>query len=158
MEDYNEIKAQITKEANNYLEKFELKFSYGDNVDIVKKDWIGMYEYNSISFGTIVVYINDDELIDAAFEEDDLESDLRVTVFHEIGHAFMEYVNELPDEVIEPYFKDFFDVFYDDNGVSEEDLCEDFGYSFDSEHYYLSDSSLLRELIEKMLRDGIKFS
>lgn len=69
----------------------------------------------------------------------------------------MEYVNELPDEVIEPYFKDFFDVFYDDNGVLEEDLCEDFGYSFDSEHYYLSDGSLLRQLIEKMLGDGVKF-
>lgn len=158
MNDYNSIKAQITQEASNYLEKFGLKFSYGDNADIIKKDWIGMYEHNSINSGTIVVYINDSELKNAAFEEDDLVSDLRVTVFHEIGHAFMEYVNELPDEVIEPYFKDFFDVFYDDNGVSEEDLCEDFGYSFDSEHYYLSNGSLLRELIDKMLREGIKFS
>ena len=88
---------------------------------------------------------------------DDVESDLRVTVFHEIGHAFMEYLNELDDEQIEKYLPEFFDIFYDDNGVDEEDICEDFGFSFDEEHTYSGhEESLLRKLLNKMLADGFK--
>ena len=156
MEKYKEIKAKIAQEASDYLDKFGLEFSYGDNAYIRDGGWIGMYEHNSIYTGVVTVFINDSEIKNYVLD-DDLESDVRVTVFHEIGHGFMEYVNTLPDEVIEPYFEDFVDVFFDDNGVSEEDLCEDFGYSFDEEHCYLSNGSLLRELIEKMLRDRVKF-
>lgn len=85
-------------------------------------------------------------------DEDLFEQDVRITVFHEIGHGLFEFVNALPEHLIEPYFKDFFDIFFDDNGISEEDIAEDFGRSFDETQ---TSPSLLRRLIIRMLDDKV---
>ena len=155
MEDFKKIKQKIEQEAEDYLSNFGFDFVYGDNSELYgSDDWVGQYEHESVFSDAIKVYVNDN----IAELSDNVEADLRVTVFHEIGHAFIEYLNELEDEQIERYLPEFFDIFYDDNGVDEEDICEDFGYSFDKDNTYAGhEDSLLRKLLDKMLDDGFEF-
>lgn len=152
---YNEIKRKVIKEASEYLAPFGFNVQYGSNSDIDETgDWIGQYQHDSIFTGNIIIYIND-ELLKQLSDETYIMSDLRNTVFHEIGHAFIEYLSEFDDEEIKYYIDKYFDIFYDDNGVSDEDLCEDFGFSFDASTYT---HSLLRDAIEEMLENGDVFT
>lgn len=114
-----------------------------------------MYEHDSVWSGTIQVYINGPEIERLSDDEEDLEANLRMSLFHEVGHGLFEWVNELPDSVTEPYLQDYFDIFYDDNGIDEEDIVEEFGQSFQEDS--MTDYSQLRELIELMQSDGILF-
>ena len=114
-----------------------------------------MYEHESVWSGTITVYINEPEIKRLSDDEDDYEANLRMSLFHEVGHGLFEWVNSLPDSVTEPYQQDYFDIFYDDNGIDEEDIVEEFGQSFQSDS--MTDYSQLRELIELMQSDGILF-
>lgn len=152
---YNEIKHKVIKEAFEYLAPFGFNVQYGSNSDIDETgDWIGQYQHDSIFTGIIVIYIND-ELLKELSDETNIMSDLRNTFFHEIGHAFIEYLSEFEDDEIKYYIDKYFDVFYDDNGISDEDLCEDFGFSFDASTYT---HSLLRDAIEEMLENGDVFT
>ena len=114
-----------------------------------------MYEHDSVWSGTIQVYVNCPEIERLSDDEEDLEANLRMSLFHEVGHGLFEWVNELPDSVTEPYQQDYFDIFYDDNGIDEEDIVEEFGQSFQEDS--MTDYSQLRELIELMQSDGILF-
>lgn len=114
-----------------------------------------MYEHESVWSGTIQVYVNGPEIERLSDDEEDLEANLRMSLFHEVGHGLFEWINELPDSVTEPYQQDYFDIFYDDNGIDEEDIVEEFGQSFQEDS--ITDYSQLRELIELMQSDGILF-
>lgn len=145
---------KIRQEAESYLNPIGFSFEYFEK-DVPDSYVVGEYEARSSFSGTICVYVNIDEIasIDLDLGDEDLfEQDVRITVFHEIGHGLFEFVNALPEHLIEPYFKDFFDIFFDDNGISEEDITEDFGRSFDETQ---TSDSLLRGLIIRMLEDKV---
>ena len=145
---------KIRQEAESYLNPIGFSFEYFEKDDS-DSYVVGEYEARSSFSGTIRVYVNIDEIasIDLDLGDEDLfEQDVRITVFHEIGHGLFEFVNALPEHLIEPYFKDFFDIFFDDNGITEEDITEDFGRSFDETQ---TSPSLLRRLIIRMLEDKV---
>ena len=117
---------------------------------------VGEYENGSVFAGVIRLRVGLYEIMTMSNPEE-LEADVRVTVFHEIGHALMDWLNDLSDDDIAPYRDDYFDVFYDDNGVTEEGIVEEFGQSFDDTNIVISGHSLLRELVELMTEDGWRF-
>ena len=124
---------------------FEMKRTYGD--------FIGMYEHESVFSGTVLIYLNVESLEEAS-EADDFYYDVIVTIYHEIGHALFELIMSIPEEDVKKYEEVYFNVFFDDNGIDEEELVEDFGQSFDPT---LETKSELRELLGHMLSDDFDF-
>ena len=150
---------QTIKDAREYLKPlklglevrtseddiFEMKRTYGD--------FIGMYEHESVFSGTVLIYLNVESLEEAS-EADDFYYDVIVTIYHEIGHALFELIMSIPEEDVKKYEEVYFNVFFDDNGIDEEELVEDFGQSFDPT---LETKSELRELLGHMLFDDFDF-
>ena len=85
---------------------------------------------------------------------DDFYYDVIVTIYHEIGHALFELIMSIPEEDVKKYEDKYCNVFFDDNGIDEEELVEDFGQSFDPT---LETKSELRELLSHMLSDDFDF-
>lgn len=151
-----QILDNVLKDAHQWLDMFNLDIEVLTD-RLPKDDAVGEYEYDSIFTGTIKIRLNLYEIMQMSNPEE-LPADIRVTVFHEIGHAFMNFLEELSDEDISPYKDAYFDVFYDDNGISEEDIVEEFGQSFDDTNVVANGHSLLRELLELMAEDGVTFA
>ena len=150
---------QTIKDAREYLKLFNLgldvRMSEDDIFEMkrVYGDFIGMYEHESIFSGTVIIYLNVEDLEEAS-EEDDFYYDVIVTIYHEIGHALFELIMSIPEEDVKKYEEAYFNVFFDDNRIDEEDLVEDFGQSFDPT---LETKSELRELLGYMLSDDFDF-
>lgn len=51
-------------------------------------DWVGMYQHNSIIDGTIEIWINETYFTDCLLSEEELIKELKITIFHELIHAF----------------------------------------------------------------------
>ena len=150
---------QTIKDAREYLKLFKLgldvRISEDDIFEMKRTygDFIGMYEHESVFSGTVLIYLNVESLEEAS-EEDDFYYDVIVTIYHEIGHALFELIMSIPEEDVKKYEEVYFNVFFDDNGIDEEELVEDFGQSFDST---LETKSELRELLVHMLSDDFDF-
>ena len=150
---------QTIKDAREYLKLFKLELEVRMNEDDIFMmtraygDFIGMYEHESIFSGNIIIYLNVEDLEDAS-EADDFYYDVIVTIYHEIGHALFELIMSIPEEDVKKYEDEYFNVFFDDNGIDEEELVEDFGQSFDPT---LETKSELRVLLSHMLSDDFDF-
>ena len=150
---------QTIKDAREYLKLFKLELEVRmdeDDIFMMTRaygDFIGMYEHESVFSGNIIIYLNVEELEDAS-EADDFYYDVIVTIYHEIGHALFELIMSIPEEDVKKYEDEYFNVFFDDNGIDEEELVEDFGQSFDPT---LETKSELRELLSHMLSDDFDF-
>ena len=150
---------QTIKDAREYLKLFKLELDVRTSEDDIFEmkrtygDFIGMYEYESVFSGTVLIYLNVESLEEAS-EADDFYYDVIVTIYHEIGHALFELIMSIPEEDVKKYEDSYFNVFFDDNDIDEEDLVEDFGQSFDPT---LETKSELRELLDYMLSDDFDF-
>ena len=150
---------QTIKDAREYLKLFKLGLDVRtseDDIFEIKRtygDFIGMYEHESVFSGTVLIYLNVESLEEAS-EADDFYYDVIVTIYHEIGHALFELIMSIPEEDVKKYEEVYFNVFFDDNGIDEEELVEDFGQSFDPT---LETKSELRELLVHMLSDDFDF-
>ena len=150
---------QTIKDAREYLKLFKLELEVRmdeDDIFMMTRaygDFIGMYEHESIFSGNIIIYLNVDGLEEAS-EADDFYYDVIVTIYHEIGHALFELIMSIPEEDVKKYEDEYFNVFFDDNGIDEEELVEDFGQSFDPT---LETKSELRELLSHMISDDFDF-
>ena len=151
---------QTIKDAREYLKLFKLGLEVRtseDDIFEMKKtygDFIGMYEHESVFSGTALIYLNVESLEEAS-EADDFYYDVIVTIYHDIGHALFELIMSIPEEEdVQKYEEVYFNVFFDDNGIDEEELVEDFGQSFDPT---LETKSELRELLGHMLSDDFDF-
>ena len=150
---------QTIKDAREYLKLFKLELDVRTSEDDIFEmkrtygDFIGMYEHESVFSGTVIIYLNVDDLEEAS-EVDDFYYDVIVTIYHEIGHALFELIMSIPEEDVKKYEDSYFNVFFDDNDIDEEDLVEDFGQSFDPT---LETKSELRELLDYMLSDDFDF-
>ena len=150
---------QTIKDAREYLKLFKLELEVRmdeDDIFMMTRaygDFIGMYEHESVFSGNIIIYLNVEDLEDAS-EADDFYYDVIVTIYHEIGHALFELIMSIPEEDVKKYEDEYFNVFFDDNGIDEEELVEDFGQSFDPT---LETKSELRELLSHMLSDDFDF-
>ena len=150
---------QTIKDAREYLKLFKLELEVRmdeDDIFMMTRaygDFIGMYEHESIFSGNIIIYLNVDGLEEAS-EADDFYYDVIVTIYHEIGHALFELIMSIPEEDVKKYEDEYFNVFFDDNGIDEEELVEDFGQSFDPT---LETKSELRGLLDYMLSDDFDF-
>ena len=150
---------QTIKDAREYLKLFKLELDVRTSEDDIFEmkrtygDFIGMYEHESVFSGTVLIYLNVESLEEAS-EEDDFYYDVIVTIYHEIGHALFELIMSIPEEDVKKYEEVYFNVFFDDNGIDEEELVEDFGQSFDPT---LETKSELRELLVHMLSDDFDF-
>ena len=150
---------QTIKDAREYLKLFKLELDVRTSEDDIFEmkrtygDFIGMYEHESVFSGTVIIYLNVDDLEEAS-EVDDFYYDVIVTIYHEIGHALFELIMSIPEEDVKKYEDSYFNVFFDDNDIDEEDLVEDFGQSFDPT---LETKSELRGLLDHMLSDDFDF-
>ena len=150
---------QTIKDAREYLKLFKLELDVRTSEDDIFEmkrtygDFIGMYEHESVFSGTVLIYLNVESLEEAS-EADDFYYDVIVTIYHEIGHALFELIMSIPEENVKKYEEVYFNVFFDDNGIDEEELVEDFGQSFDPT---LETKSELRELLGHMLSDDFDF-
>ena len=150
---------QTIKDAREYLKLFKLGLDVRTSEDDIFEmkrtygDFIGMYEHESVFSGTVLIYLNVESLEEAS-EADDFYYDVIVTIYHEIGHALFELIMSIPEEDVKKYEEVYFNVFFDDNGIDEEELVEDFGQSFDPT---LETKSELRELLDYMLSDDFDF-
>ena len=150
---------QTIKDAREYLKLFKLELDVRTSEDDIFEmkrtygDFIGMYEHESVFSGTVLIYLNVESLEEAS-EEDDFYYDVIVTIYHEIGHALFELIMSIPEEDVKKYEEVYFNVFFDDNGIDEEELVEDFGQSFDPT---LETKSELRDLLSHMLSDDFEF-
>ena len=150
---------QTIKDAREYLKLFKLGLDVRTSEDDIFEmkrtygDFIGMYEHESVFSGTVLIYLNVESLEEAS-EADDFYYDVIVTIYHEIGHALFELIMSIPEEDVKKYEEVYFNVFFDDNGIDEEELVEDFGQSFDPT---LETKSELRELLGHMLSDDFDF-
>ena len=150
---------QTIKDAREYLKLFKLGLDVRTSEDDIFEmkrtygDFIGMYEHESVFSGTVLIYLNVESLEEAS-EADDFYYDVIVTIYHEIGHALFELIMSIPEEDVKKYEDSYFNVFFDDNDIDEEDLVEDFGQSFDPT---LETKSELRELLVHMLSDDFDF-
>ena len=150
---------QTIKDAREYLKLFKLGLDVRTSEDDIFEmkrtygDFIGMYEHESVFSGTVLIYLNVDDLEEAS-EADDFYYDVIVTIYHEIGHALFELIMSIPEEDVKKYEEVYFNVFFDDNDIDEEELVEDFGQSFDPT---LETKSELRELLDHMLSDDFDF-
>ena len=150
---------QTIKDAREYLKLFKLGLNVRTSEDDIFEmkrtygDFIGMYEHESVFSGTVLIYLNVESLEEAS-EADDFYYDVIVTIYHEIGHALFELIMSIPEEDVKKYEEVYFNVFFDDNGIDEEELVEDFGQSFDPT---LETKSELRELLDYMLSDDFDF-
>ena len=123
---------QTIKDAREYLKLFKLGLDVRTSEDDIFEmkrtygDFIGMYEHESVFSGTVLIYLNVESLEEAS-EEDDFYYDAIVTIYHEIGHALFELIMSIPEEDVKKYEEVYFNVFFDDNGIDEEELVEDFG-------------------------------
>ena len=150
---------QTIKDAREYLKLFKLELDVRTSEDDIFEmkrtygDFIGMYEHESVFSGTVLIYLNVESLEEAS-EADDFYYDVIVTIYHEIGHALFELIMSIPEEDVKKYEEVYFNVFFDDNGIDEEELVEDFGQSFDPT---LETKSELRELLDYMLSDDFDF-
>ena len=150
---------QTIKDAREYLKLFKLELDVRTSEDDIFEmkrtygDFIGMYEHESVFSGTVLIYLNVESLEEAS-EADDFYYDVIVTIYHEIGHALFELIMSIPEEDVKKYEEVYFNVFFDDNDIDEEDLVEDFGQSFDPT---LETKSELRELLGHMLSDDFDF-
>ena len=150
---------QTIKDAREYLKLFKLGLEVRTSEDDIFEmkrtygDFIGMYEHESVFSGTVIIYLNVDDLEEAS-EVDDFYYDVIVTIYHEIGHALFELIMSIPEEDVKKYEEVYFNVFFDDNGIDEEELVEDFGQSFDPT---LETKSELRELPGHMRSDDFDF-
>ena len=150
-----QILDNVLKDARQWLDMFGLTVEVLTD-RLPKDDAVGEYENDSVFSDSIKIRLNLYEIMQMSNPEE-LPADIRVTVFHEIGHAMMNFIEEMSDEEIAPYKDAYFDVFYDDNGISEEDIVEEFGQSFDETNIVADGHSLLRELVELMAEDGVSF-
>ena len=127
---------QTIKDAREYLKLFKLELDVRTSEDDIFEmkrtygDFIGMYEHESVFSGTVLIYLNVESLEEAS-EADDFYYDVIVTIYHEIGHALFELIMSIPEEDVKKYEEVYFNEFFDDNGIDEEELVEDFGQSFD---------------------------
>ena len=150
---------QTIKDAREYLKLFKLGLEVRTSEDDIFEmkrtygDFIGMYEHESVFSGIVLIYLNVESLEEAS-EADDFYYDVIVTIYHEIGHALFELIMSIPEEDVKKYEEMYFNVFFDDNGIDEEELVEDFGQSFDPT---LETKSELRELLVHMLSDDFDF-
>ena len=150
---------QTIKDAREYLKLFKLGLDVRTSEDDIFEmkrtygDFIGMYEHESVFSGIVLIYLNVESLEEAS-EADDFYYDVIVTIYHEIGHALFELIMSIPHEAVTNYAESYFNVFFDDNGIDEEELVEDFGQSFDPT---LETKSELRELLVHMLSDDFDF-
>ena len=150
---------QTIRDAREYLKLFKLGLDVRTSEDDIFEmkrtygDFIGMYEHESVFSGTVLIYLNVESLEEAS-EADDFYYDVIVTIYHEIGHALFELIMSIPEEDVKKYEEVYFNVFFDDNGIDEEELVEDFGQSFDPT---LETKSELRELLDHMLSDDFDF-
>ena len=107
---------------------------------------LGEYEHDSVFTKTIFVRICPENIrkecselchdLDAGDALRFLDNQLRLTVFHELGHALVnqitdwyENIPEIHDYVESTLIEDYFDVF-DDGNMTEEDLVEAFARHF----------------------------
>ena len=150
---------QTIKDAREYLKLFKLGLNVRTSEDDIFEmkrtygDFIGMYEHESVFSGTVLIYLNVESLEEAS-EADDFYYDVIVTIYHEIGHALFELIMSIPEEDVKKYEEVYFNVFFDDNDIDEEELVEDFGQSFDPT---LETKSELRGLLDHMISDDFDF-
>ena len=126
------------RKCNNWLRPFGLEVSVTDAR--LPENRIGEYEAGSVFEKEIVITVDEVGLRNS-FNDDcpggDPEIQIRMTVYHELGHAILEQIidwSENLDEVKTLADGDFgkrYDSVFDD-ALPEEDLVEDFALAFEN--------------------------
>lgn len=117
---------------------------------------LGEYEADSVFGKDIIIRVSTKNIRKTCQEDSflfpDFEEEVRLTVFHEVGHALVEQLLDYADNIegflpeLKAKYENRFDEIFDEENDNEETLVEDFARGFDKKT-----KSLLQECVEACL-------
>lgn len=117
---------------------------------------LGEYEAGSVFGKDIIIRVSTENIRKTCQEDSflfpDFEEEIRLTVFHEVGHALVEQLLDYADNIegflpeLKAEYGDKFDEIFDEENDNEETLVEDFARGFGEKT-----KSLLQECVEACL-------
>ena len=154
-EKYADLVEKVIGEANEYLSDYGLSVFYQKNYDFsfgMAKNFLAVYKKGSVrrNNGRMSVSINFENLLDGMDRNNvkDVERQIRVSIFHEVGHGIVEWIKSLRRKDTQGGFRLFRgDIVNDFRAIlrDEENVVEEFGAfnaywtSYSVLNYFLND-------------------
>ena len=154
-EKYADLVEKVIGEANEYLSDYGLSVFYQKNYDFsfgMAKNFLAVYKTGSVrrNNGRMSVSINFGNLLDGMDRNNvkDIERQIRVSIFHEVGHGIVEWIKALRRKDTQGGFGLFRgDIVNDFRAIlrDEENVVEEFGaynaywVSYSVLDYFLTD-------------------
>lgn len=96
---YKSLYPSVLENCNKFLKGFELDIYLDENYDFGRKRWVAVYENHSVFNGTIEIGVNKKLLYNfivnnSIYYEEEMEAQLYVSFYHEIGHALFQLYRE----------------------------------------------------------------
>lgn len=139
-----------------WLSSLGYALTLDDDLSGFNEGQLGEYEAGSVFEKDIIIRVSLKNIRKTCREDSflfpDFEEEVRLTVFHEVGHALVEQLLDYADNINEflPELKaeygDKFDEIFDEENDNEETLVEDFARGFNGKT-----KSLLQECVEACL-------
>jgi len=154
-EKYAGLVEKVIDEANEYLSEYGLSVFYQKNYDFsfgMAKNFLAVYKTGSVrrNNGRMSVSINFENLLDCMDRKNvkDVEFQIRLSIFHEVGHGIVEWIKSLRRKDTQGGFGLFRgDMVNDFRAIlrDEENVVEEFGAfnaywsSYSVLNYFLTD-------------------
>lgn len=96
---YEAIYPAVLENCKRFLKRFELDIWIDKDFDFGRKRWVAVYEGHSVFDGTIEIGVNKKLLYNlilnkSVYYSEEMELQLYVSFYHEIGHAFFQLYRE----------------------------------------------------------------
>lgn len=135
-EDYADFINSIISDANKFLSQYGLSVVYNAKYDFswgAAKNCLAIYQYRSVkNNGRMRISINFPALEDCMRQNDidDIETQIEISIYHEIGHGIVEWIKKLRRKDTQCGTKIFRGKLLKDLRsllINEEDAVEEFG-------------------------------
>ena len=123
-----------------WLSSLGYALTLDDDLSGFHEGQLGEYEAGSVFEKDIIIRVSTENIRKTCQEDPllfpDFEEEVRLTVFHEVGHALVEQLLDYADNINEflpelnAKYGDKFDEIFDENLDNEETLVEDFARDF----------------------------
>lgn len=139
-----------------WLSSLGYALTLDDDMSGFREGQLGEYEAGSVFEKDIIIRVSLENIRKTCQEDSslfpDFEEEVRLTVFHEVGHALVEQLLDYADNIegffpeLKAKYENRFDEIFDEENDNEETLVEDFARGFNGRT-----KSLLQECAEVCL-------
>ncbi len=147
---------EVLSAIRPWLSSLGYDLSLDDDLSGFHEGQLGEYEAGSVFEKDIIIRVSLENIRKTCQEDSflfpDFEEEVRLTVFHEVGHALVEQLLDYADNIerflpeLKAKYRDKFDEIFDEENDNEETLVEDFARGFNGKT-----KSLLQECVEACL-------